>query len=200
MTRILATASLAALLAACSPASDDVDTAGDANASMTTETVMNEADAAEPMNAVTVCPDAMIVGLDAYQEEALPETEDFAEWHVQNAARADVEQTTSGLQYKVVQAGIENGVKPNAGESITANYHGYYPNGEVFDSSYERGSAMTHHSNGFIPGWNEALADMAVCEARTLYVPADLAYGNSGAGGRPTGTLVFNMQLLSVNR
>jgi FKBP-type peptidyl-prolyl cis-trans isomerase FklB len=167
---------------------------------MATETVVTETVAAENMNAVTVCPDAMIVGLDAYPEETLPETEDFAEWHIQNAARTDVQKTASGLQYKVAQAGIENGVKPNAGESITANYHGYFPNGEVFDSSYERDSPMTHKSNGFIPGWNEALADMAVCEARTLYIPANLAYGNSGAGGRPTGTLVFNMQLLSVNR
>lgn len=188
MTRILAAASLAALLAACSPASDDVDN------------VMNDTDAVEMTNAVTVCPDAMIVGLDAYTDDVLPETENFAEWHVQNATRDGVAQTSSGLQYKVVQAAIADGVKPNAGESITANYHGYYPNGEVFDSSYERGATMTHRSNGFIPGWNEALADMAVCEARTLYVPADLAYGNSGAGGRPTGTLVFNMQLLSVNR
>ena len=39
---------------------------------------------------------------------------------------------------------------------------------------------------GNFDGWNEALADMKVCEARTLYIPADLAYGNSGAGGRPT--------------
>lgn len=200
MTRILATASLAALLAACTASSDDLGAAGETEAPMATGSAMTEADVADAMNAVTICPDAMIVGLDRYTAEALPETDDFAEWHVQNAARADVEQTISGLQYKVVQAGIENGVKPNAGESITANYHGYFPNGEVFDSSYEKGSTMTHQSNGFIPGWNEALADMAVCEARTLYVPADLAYGNSGAGGRPTGTLVFNMQLLSVNR
>ncbi|GHA91310.1 hypothetical protein GCM10009069_13110 [Algimonas arctica] len=184
MTRILATASLAALLAACAPASDDMEANGDAAA----------------MNAVTVCPDAMIVGLDAYPDESLPDTEDFADWHIQNAARDDVEQTDSGLQYKVIQAGIKNGVKPDAGESITANYHGYFPNGEVFDSSYVKGSPMTHKSNGFIPGWNQSLADMAVCEARTLYIPADLAYGNSGAGGRPTGTLVFNMQLISVNR
>lgn len=200
MTRMLAAASLAALLAACSPASDDVETTSDADKPMATEIVMTEASAAEGMDAVTVCPEAMIVGLDAYAMESLPEIEDFAEWHIQNAAREGVQESATGLQYKVIQAGIENGVTAAPGEGVTVHYHGYFPNGEVFDSSYTRGTPMTHTSNGFITGWNQSLAEMSVCEARTLYIPADLAYGNSGAGGRPSGTLVFNMQLLSVNR
>lgn len=187
MTRILATASLATLLAACSATSDDVGT-------------ISKTEAAMPTDVVTVCPDAMVLNLEGYAAEVLPTTEDFGVWHVENAARADVQETSSGLQYKVAQAGVENGIPPKAGEQIVAHYHGYFPNGDVFDSSYARGTPLTGPSNGFIKGWNEALADMTVCEARTLYIPADLAYGNSGSGGRPTGTLVFNMQLLNINR
>lgn len=200
MTRILATASLAALLAACSAASDDVDATVESDAPVVTGSAMSDAGVAQAMSAVTVCPDAMIIGLDSYPEETLPQTEDFAEWHVQNAARDGVQQAATGMQHKVIQAGVENGATPAAGERVTVHYHGYFPNGEVFDSSYAKASPITHTSNGFISGWNESLAEMSVCEARTLYVPADLAYGNSGAGGRPKGTLVFNMQLLSVNR
>ncbi|MGJ8559421.1 MAG: FKBP-type peptidyl-prolyl cis-trans isomerase [Litorimonas sp.] len=200
MTRILATASLAALLAACTASTDDMGEAGVNDTVVGTETVMNGETSANAMNGVTVCPDAMVLDLDDYPAETLPMTEDFAEWHVQNALRDGVQQSASGLQYKVIQAGIENGVTAAPGEGVTVHYHGYFPNGEVFDSSYTRDTPMSHTSNGFITGWNQSLAEMSVCEARTLYIPADLAYGNSGAGGRPTGTLVFNMQLLSVNR
>jgi len=50
-----------------------------------------------------------------------------------------------------------------------------------------------------IKGWNEALGQMKVCEARTLYINSDLAYGDNGRGGIPGGaTLLFNMQLIAV--
>lgn len=187
MNRILAAASIAVLVTACSPASDDVDAAVENDTTLMTKTE-------------TVCTDEMIVGLDAYTPETLPTTTDFEQWHIENAARDGVKETASGLQYKVIQSGLPNGISPTPGEEIVAHYHGYFPNGEVFDSSYERGDPLIYASNAFIKGWNESLEDMKVCEARTLYVPADLAYGNRGAGGRPTGTLVFNMQLIRVNR
>ena len=129
--------------------------------------------------------DNLVLDLEAYADETLPATDDFDVWHGENAARDGVIETESGLQYKVNQAGLDDGLSPNPGEEIFAHYHGYFPNGDVFDSSYLRGSPLIGPSNRFIPGWNEALADMKVCEARTLYIPADLAYGNGGAGGRP---------------
>ncbi|MEM7728432.1 MAG: FKBP-type peptidyl-prolyl cis-trans isomerase [Pseudomonadota bacterium] len=187
MTRFLTAISAAALLAACTASSDDVGAAG-------------EADAPGVAEGFSTCPDNLVLDLADYGDEALPETEDFGAWHMENASRDGVVQSDSGLQYKVIQAGMENGLTPMPGEEIFAHYHGYYPIGEVFDSSYQRGAPLIGPSNGFIAGWNEALAEMKVCEARTLYIPADLAYGNSGAGGRPTGTLAFHMQLLRVNR
>lgn len=118
-----------------------------------------------------------------------------------NAAAEGVVTTESGLQYKVVQAGLENGAKAQPGQGIAAHYHGFFINKEVFDSSYQRGSALRGPSNGFIKGWNEALGDMKVCEARTLYINSNLAYGDNGRGGIPGGaTLIFNMQLLEVQK
>lgn len=187
MTRFLATLSLAALLAACTASTDDVGAVG-------------EDDAVGVAEGVVACPDDLVLELADYDEDTLPMTDDFDAWHVENATRDGVIETDSGLQYKVNQAGLENGLSPQPGEEIFAHYHGYFPNGDVFDSSYARGNPLIGPSDAFIRGWNEALADMKVCEARTLYIPADLAYGNSGAGGRPTGTLLFKMQLLRVNR
>ncbi|MEL6688574.1 MAG: FKBP-type peptidyl-prolyl cis-trans isomerase [Pseudomonadota bacterium] len=187
MTRLLATLSLAALLAACSASTDDAETA-------------TEAATTDVAESVVACPDNLVFALEDYAEEELPTTDDFDAWHIENAARDGVIETESGLQYKVNQTGLEDGLSPRPGEEIFAHYHGYFPNGDVFDSSYRRETPLIGPSNAFIRGWNESLADMKVCEARTLYIPADLAYGNSGAGGRPTGTLVFKMQLLRVNR
>ena len=116
-----------------------------------------------------------------------------------NAAADGVLTTDTGLQYKVVQAGLENGASADPGQGIAAHYHGYFIDGEVFDSSYQRGRPLTGPSNGFIKGWNEALGQMKVCEARTLYINSDLAYGDNGRGGIPGGaTLLFNMQLIAV--
>ena len=181
MTRLLSALSAALFFTACTASSDETSTTSD--------------------EVSTTCPQELVLTLDGYAAETLPDLVDgdFAAWHAANAERENVETTATGLQFKVIQPGIENGVVPMPGEGITAYYHGYFPNGEEFDSIYTRGEPMTHVSNGLIKGWNEALADMKVCEARTLYVPADLAYGNGG-GGRPSGTLVFHMQLLSVNR
>lgn len=117
-----------------------------------------------------------------------------------NAKEADVTTTASGLQYRVIQAGLENGAVAAPGQTIAANYHGFFIDGEVFDSSYTRGQPLVGPSNGFIKGWNEALGEMKVCEARTLYIPFDLAYGPRGRGSIPGGaTLLFHMQLLGVD-
>jgi hypothetical protein len=200
MTRILTTISMAALLAACTASSDDVGVAGEDDTPMATESGMTGDETANAMTDITVCPDSMVIGLEDYPAEVLPTAEDAGEWLEQNEQRDDVMTSAAGVQYKIIQDGIEGGVIPDAGESVTVHYHGYFPNGEVFDSSYNADSPITHTSNGFIEGWNQSLNEMNVCGARTLYIPAELAYGNSGAGGRPTGTLVFNMQLLNVNR
>jgi len=116
-----------------------------------------------------------------------------------NASADGVVTTESGLQYKVVQPGLENGARAEPGQEIAANYHGFFIDGEVFDSSYQRGRPLIGPSNGFIKGWNESLGEMKVCEARTLYINSDLAYGDGGRGAIPGGaTLLFNMQLLAV--
>jgi FKBP-type peptidyl-prolyl cis-trans isomerase len=147
---------------------------------------------------VTVCPDEMILALEDYPEQALPTVSEFDIWHAENGEREGVVTTRTGLQYSVIQPGIDGGVSPQPYEETFAHYHGFFPSGEVFDSSYERGSPFVTPPSRVIKGWTEALTDMKVCEARTLYIPANLAYGNGG-GGRPSGTLMFHMQVLRVN-
>jgi len=149
------------------------------------------------------CPaDQMFTSITPYGEDAeAPALEgtDYDAYHTANAERSDVTTTASGLQYRVAQEGLDNGASPEGGEMVTVHYHGYFPDGSVFDSSYDRGETIQFPANGVIQGWVESLQDMKVCEARTLYIPGDLAYGPQGRPGIPANaTLLFNVQLTGV--
>ncbi|WP_298634963.1 FKBP-type peptidyl-prolyl cis-trans isomerase [uncultured Umboniibacter sp.] len=116
----------------------------------------------------------------------------------ENGQRLEVTVTESGLQYEVLTQGI--GEKPTAESTVSCHYHGTLIDGSVFDSSVERGQPAEFPVSGVIAGWTEALQLMNVGSKYRLYVPSELAYGESGAGGAigPYQTLVFDVELLAV--
>jgi FKBP-type peptidyl-prolyl cis-trans isomerase FklB len=116
----------------------------------------------------------------------------------ENAERDGVVTLDSGLQYEVLKAG--DGEKPTADSTVRTHYHGTLMNGEVFDSSYDRGQPAEFPVNGVIKGWTEALQLMPVGSKWKLFVPSELAYGEQGAGGSigPYETLVFDVELLNI--
>ncbi|WP_460312708.1 FKBP-type peptidyl-prolyl cis-trans isomerase [Aliiglaciecola aliphaticivorans] len=124
--------------------------------------------------------------------------EEGAAYLAENAKRAEITVTPSGLQYEVLTAG--EGEKPAATSKVRTHYHGTLINGNVFDSSYERGEPAEFPVNGVIKGWTEALQMMPVGSKWRLHVPHDLAYGEQGAGGAigPFSTLVFDVELLDI--
>jgi len=117
----------------------------------------------------------------------------------ENAEAEGVKTTDSGLQYKVIEAG--DGPKPKAEDKVTTHYRGTLIDGTVFDSSYERGEPVSFPVNGVIPGWTEALQMMPVGSKWKLFIPAELAYGERGAGQAigPNETLIFEVELLGIN-
>jgi FKBP-type peptidyl-prolyl cis-trans isomerase FklB len=134
--------------------------------------------------------------LQAKKQEAA--TKEGAEFLSQNAARPEVTTTESGLQYEVLTQG--EGPKPAATDEVTVHYHGTLPNGEVFDSSVDRGQPATFGLNQVIKGWTEGVQLMNVGSKYRFVIPSDLAYGPRGAGGKigPNATLVFEVELLSI--
>ena len=117
----------------------------------------------------------------------------------ENALRATVVTTSSGLQYEVLASG--DGAAPGPRDIVTTHYHGTFIDGRVFDSSVERGAPAAFPVNGVIGGWTEALQLMSVGDKWKLYIPPDLAYGESGTGGiGPNETLIFEVELLDVQR
>ena len=115
-----------------------------------------------------------------------------------NKDKAGVVALASGLQYKILKEGT--GPKPTATDSVVCNYQGTLINGKEFDSSYKRGQPVTFPVNGVIKGWTEALQLMPVGSKWQLFIPADLAYGDRGAGADigPGDTLIFEVELLSI--
>jgi FKBP-type peptidyl-prolyl cis-trans isomerase len=115
-----------------------------------------------------------------------------------NKTKEGVVTLPSGLQYKVLQEGT--GPKPAATDKVVCNYRGTLLDNTEFDSSYKRGQPATFPVNGVIKGWTEALQLMPVGSKWQLFIPAQLAYGDRGAGGQigPNATLIFEVELLSI--
>jgi FKBP-type peptidyl-prolyl cis-trans isomerase len=116
-----------------------------------------------------------------------------------NKTKEGVVTTASGLQYKVIKSGT--GKTPVAADNVTVNYKGSTIDGSVFDSSEKTGKPATFQVGGVIAGWTEALQLMHEGDKWTLYIPADLGYGERGQGGAipPYATLIFDVELLKVN-
>jgi FKBP-type peptidyl-prolyl cis-trans isomerase FklB len=115
-----------------------------------------------------------------------------------NKSKDGVVTLPSGLQYKILTAGI--GPKPTATDSVKCNYRGTLINGTEFDSSYKRGQPATFGVNQVIKGWTEALQLMPVGSKWQLFIPSSLAYAERGAGADigPNATLIFEVELLSI--
>ena len=116
-----------------------------------------------------------------------------------NKTKTGVVTLDSGVQYKVISSG--NGKQPSATDSITAHYTGTLLNGKVFDSSYQRNEPATFQVNQVIAGWQEVLPLMHEGDKWQVYIPAEHAYGENGAGPNigPNETLIFDIELISVN-
>jgi len=130
------------------------------------------------------------------------------------SAKAEATTTASGLKYKITQKG--SGVKPAEGTTFFFHYAGYFEDGNLFDSSmaevakaygkydanrdaqkgYQAFPFVAGKKDGMIPGFLEALDMMTDGDKAIFFLPANLAYGEKGAGGviPPNATLIFEIE------
>ncbi len=116
-----------------------------------------------------------------------------------NKSKEGVVTLPSGLQYKILTAGI--GPKPTASDQVVCNYRGTLIDGTEFDSSYKRGKPATFGVGQVIKGWTEALQLMPIGSKWQLFIPSSLAYGERGGPGGaigPNEALIFEVELLSI--
>lgn len=127
-----------------------------------------------------------------------PEAEKRALDYLAAAARADgAVRTDTGLVYTRLTPGT--GPSPAATDTVRVHYHGTLPDGRVFDSSVDRGQPASFALDRVIPCWTEGVQLMHVGEKARLVCPAELAYGDRGAGPIPPGSpLAFEVELLGI--
>jgi FKBP-type peptidyl-prolyl cis-trans isomerase len=130
-------------------------------------------------------------------EQAKAAKKDGMAFLAQNRNNPGVFETPSGLQYQVIK-GAE-GRKPAATDTVHVHYHGTLLNGQVFDSSVQRGEPISFPLNQVIAGWTEGLQLMSIGSKYKFFIPADLAYGDQAVGTIPAGsTLIFEVELLDI--
>ena len=117
-----------------------------------------------------------------------------------NAKREGVISLPDGLQYEILKKGDSTSVIPNAPDTIIAHYVGTLIDGKEFDNSVKRGSPIIIKANEVIRGWTEIVQMMHIGDKWKVFIPADLAYGDRGAGADipPGAAIIFEMELLGV--
>jgi FKBP-type peptidyl-prolyl cis-trans isomerase FkpA len=123
-----------------------------------------------------------------------------AKWLAEVEQMEGVQKTESGLLYRIDREGSE--VKATSDEDVVeVNYEGKTRTGKIFDSSYKRGESISFGLNRVIKGWTEGMKLVGEGGQITLWIPAELAYGEHGAGQDigPNEALEFKVELIKVN-
>jgi FKBP-type peptidyl-prolyl cis-trans isomerase FkpA len=130
-------------------------------------------------------------------EKIAKSAEEAKSFLAENAKVEGVTVTDSGLQYSVITK--VDGPKPTAEDTVSVHYVGTLVDGTEFDSSVKRDQPAKFPLNRVIPGWTEGVQLMSVGEKYKFVIPAELAYGEQGAGSIPPGsTLIFEVELLEI--
>ena len=125
--------------------------------------------------------------------------ENGSQFMQENLLFEGVIETSSGLQYEVIEEG--NGVSPNVTDSVTIHYTARFIDGRVFESTIPSNIPFKGSLMGVIPGWQEGVGLMKEGGMSRLYIPPTLAYGPEGKGVvEPNSTLIFDIELIDVKR
>lgn len=132
-------------------------------------------------------------------KKALVARKAATEFLAANGKRKGVVTLPSGMQYEIIKAGTDT-VKPTLASKVKCHYHGTLINGDIFDSSVERGEPISFPLGNVIRGWQEGLQLMTVGSKWKFFIPADLAYGDQQKGDKiaPGSLLIFEVELLGV--
>ena len=96
---------------------------------------------------------------------------------------------------------IGTGREAEPGQRVTVHYVGVaYSTGEEFDSSWSRNETITFGLHQVIQGWQLGIPGMKIGGRRKLVIPANLGYGDRGAGAaiKPGETLIFIVDLIDL--
>ena len=133
-----------------------------------------------------------------HKAKADKNAKDGAQFLEKNKKKSGIKTTTSGLQYQILQQG--KGKTPTAASQVKVHYEGRLLDGTIFDSSIARQQPTEFQASQVISGWTEGLQLMKEGAKYRFFIPANLAYGEIGAGDaiEPNSTLIFDVELIKV--
>lgn len=112
---------------------------------------------------------------------------------------ACTQKTVTELRIEDLKVGT--GAVAQAGATLAMHYTGTLMDGKKFDSSLDHGAPFKFllGAGQVIQGWDQGIVGMKVGGKRKLTIPANLAYGERGAGPIPPNSpLIFEVELLEV--
>lgn len=116
------------------------------------------------------------------------------------ALKSEIKETSTGLKYIIHEEG--SGAQAEANKLVVVNYYGLLADGTMFDNSFEGGTPISFPlgQGRVIPGWDEGIALLKKGARASLFIPYQLAYGESG---RPPvipekAELVFYVELVDI--
>jgi FKBP-type peptidyl-prolyl cis-trans isomerase FkpA len=118
-------------------------------------------------------------------------------WVDEQAAQPGAERSATGVVIIPITEGT--GANPTEASTVRVHYHGTLRDGNVFDSSVQRGEPISFPLSGVIPCWTEGVQKIKVGGKAKLVCPASTAYGDQGSGSIPGGAaLMFEVELLAI--
>lgn len=114
--------------------------------------------------------------------------------------RAGVGALPNGVHYVVVKTGT--GIRPTARDTVVFNTIGIFPDGTVFEDTYQKKESIKALTANLIPGLAEAIQLMPEGSVWRIFIPSVLAYGPAGRPGLipPNTALVFDVNLVEVRQ
>lgn len=120
------------------------------------------------------------------------------EFLLQNAAKEGVIETSSGLQYKVVEE--KDGQKPGMFDTVKIHQRALLLDGKILEDTYRQNRPDEVNIDELIEGLQEGLQMMCVGSRYKFWVPVDLAWGRKGTGNKipPNAVLSFDIRLVEI--
>jgi FKBP-type peptidyl-prolyl cis-trans isomerase len=105
-----------------------------------------------------------------------------------------------GVNYIVIKMGT--GIRPTVKDSVMINAIGIFPDGTVFEDTFQKKKAITALTGALIPGLNETIQLMPEGSVWRIFIPSALAYGPAGLANiiPPNTALVFDVTLMEVKQ
>lgn len=116
-------------------------------------------------------------------------------------------QTATPFEAETVDALVKEDLKQGEGKTVqkgdtlTVNYMGWLPSGEIFDSTNRSGTPQPVQLSldGVIKGWQQGIPGMKEGGVRKLIIPAELAYGEQGNSSIPPSTpIAFIVEVVKI--